>query len=326
VVAVAVAVAAAVTVGSFVLPTGNDVISAFLAFLAAYVAVGLHESRSRALAAGIVGYLLLFVISTNDPEGTGLDDVFAGAIFVFAPIAAGLAVRERTERTAELARRAEQLERLREEEARVAIAEERARITRELHDVIAQSIGAMTVQAGAARTLLRADPARARESIESVEATGREALAETRRLLGILRRDLSEPVLTPQPGLAALDRLVDSARRQGLPVELAVEGTPQPLAPGLDLAAYRVVQSGLAQAGERAGVTNVRLRLCWKADALEIEIEDDGRVATGAAADGPVELAAMRERLALYDGSIETTRGSDGVSSLRARLPLGSAP
>jgi signal transduction histidine kinase len=136
---------------------------------------------------------------------------------------------------------------------------------------------------------------------------------------------MASPALTPQPGLAAVDRLVDAARRDGLSVEVAVEGDPRPLAPGLDLAAYRIVQDGLVQAGGRDGVTRVRVRLRWRPDALEIEIDDDGRVVAGLGADGPVELTAMRERLALYDGTIEARRRSDGFSSVRARLPLGVA-
>jgi len=217
------------------------------------------------------------------------------------------------------------LEEARGRAAEIAATEERARIARELHDVIAHSIGAMTVQAGAARTLLRDDPARARESIEAVEETGREALAETRRLLGILRRDVAAPALAPQPGLAALDRLVDAARADGLTVELAVDGAPRQLPAGRDLAAYRIVQDGLARACGRDGVTRVHVRLRWRPDALEIDIDDDGRVGTGGGGDGPVELAAMRERLALYDGTIEARRRSDGVSSVRARLPLEAA-
>ncbi len=188
--------------------------------------------------------------------------------------------------------------------------------------MIAQSIGAMTVQAGAARTWLREDPARARTSIESVEETGREALAETRRLLGILRRDMTEPALTPQPGLAALERLVDAARSEGLSVEVTIDGAPRQLAPGLDLAAYRIVQDGLVQARGRNGVTHVHVRLRWRLDALEIEIDDDGRVANGAGDNGPVELTAIRERLAMYNGTIEARRRSDGLCSIRARLPL----
>jgi signal transduction histidine kinase len=324
--AVGLAVTAAAGAATFALDGTEDVNSMYLALLAACAVMGLYEDRTRAVAGGTLAFVVLLTLLNDDPADKGLQagDVFAAVIFVFGPIACGLAIRERTQRAAELARRTERLERAREEEARLAVAEERAHIARELHDVIAQAIGAMTVQAGAARTRLRDDPARARESIEAVEETGREALAETRRLLGILRKDMSSPSLTPQPGLAALDRLVAAARGEGLTVGVVVEGEPQPLPPGLDLAAYRIVQDGLVQAGSRDGVTRVRVLLRWRPDALEIEIDDDGRVVTDGGADGPVELAAMRERLALYDGTIEARRGSDGVCSVRARLPLGA--
>lgn len=314
-----------VVTADLLFPRADDTNTMFLAVLAAFGVIGMHEERSRAIAGGIVGFVVLVALFGTDSDGLRAADVYASAIFSFGPLVAGVVVRERTQRALELARRAQLLEHARAEEARVAVAEERARIARELHDVIAQSIGAMTVQAGAARTWLREDPARARTSIESVEETGREALAETRRLLGILRRDMTEPALTPQPGLAALGRLVDAARADGLAVALTVDGTPRELAPGLDLAAYRIVQDGLMQARSRNGVTSVRLRLRWGPDALDIEIDDDGRVVTGAEGDGPIELAAMRERLALYDGTIEARRGSDGACTVRARLPLEAA-
>ena len=159
----------------------------------------------------------------------------------------------------------------------------------------------------------------ARRRAHMPEGTGaildtRSLATDHRRLAALLR-----------PGLAVLDGLVDAARGEGVAVELTVDGAPQQLAPGPDLAAYRIVQDGLAQARGRDGVTRVEVRLRWRRDALEIEIDDDGRVLTGAGGDGPIELAAMRERLALYDGTIEATRRGDGVSSLRARLPLEAA-
>jgi signal transduction histidine kinase len=318
------AVIAVFLVANAVFSAVDDTITAALAVLAAFLVMGLHEDRSRAVLGGVVGFVVLIAVFAADSDGLRTGDVFASAIFAFGPLVAGLAVRERTERAIELAERTRRLEQAREEEARLAVTEERARIARELHDVIAQSIGAMTVQAGAARTWLREDPAQARTAIEAVEETGRDALAETRRLLGILRRDMATPALSPQPGLAALDRLVDAARSDGLSIELSVDGSPRELPPGPDLAAYRIVQDGLARARGREGATHVAVRLRWRRDALEIEIDDDGGV-VGAEGDDAVELAAMRERLALYHGTVEARRRSDGVSSVRARLPLEAA-
>jgi signal transduction histidine kinase len=163
----------------------------FVAVLWAFLILGLHETGARALAGGIVGFGLVLVIFSQDPNGLSAPAVISASVVTFGPLAAGVLVRERTHRTVRLAEQARRLERAREEAERVATAEERARIAGELHDVIARAIEVMAVEADAARLLVDRDPDRARPPIEAVEAAGREALAETRRLLGILRRDMA---------------------------------------------------------------------------------------------------------------------------------------
>ncbi len=181
----------AMAVESFVFYDATESTFAFAAIVTVFFVLGLHESRRRALAGGAIGFWLLFALVSNDPTFTASDVVIV-AVFGMGPLLAGMAIRDRTRMTAALAERTLRLERAREEAARVAISEERARIADELHDVIARAIGVMTDQADAAQLLLLEDPDRARAPIEAVEDAGREALAETRRLLGVLRRDMSE--------------------------------------------------------------------------------------------------------------------------------------
>lgn len=164
----------------------------FLAFVVALLVLGLHEPRSRAIAGGIACFAAGVALFSNDPTGFTASDVILMAMFSFAPLAAGVAVRERTERAAELEEQALRLEHARDEAERIAVAEERARIAAELQGLIARAIDVMTVQADAACALVDEQPDRARAPIEAVEEAGREALAETRRLLGVLRRDLGE--------------------------------------------------------------------------------------------------------------------------------------
>ena len=206
----------------------------------------------RAAVAGLASYALFLVVIGQDPDPFGFGDLVFSSLFSVGPWLAGYTLSGRVQREADLERRASILEDEREAQALAAVAAERARIARELHDVIAHSVSVMTVQAGAARLLLAQDPERAREPILAVEETGREALAETRRLLGILRSDMSEAELEPQPGTASLETLVARTPRRASG-RADRRGRGVKLAPGLDLAAYRVVQEALTNALTYAG-------------------------------------------------------------------------
>jgi signal transduction histidine kinase len=184
-------------------------------------------------------------------------------------------------------------------------------------------VGVMTVQAGAARLLLEHEPGRAREPLLAVEQAGREALAELRRLLGMLRRDEHDAGLRPQPGLADLDELVAQARGAGLPVELVIEGARVALPAGVDLAAYRIVQEGLTNTRKHAGPARAGVVVRYRPDAIELEISDDGRL--GANGGGGHGLVGMRERVALYGGRLDAGPGPDGGFTVRAQLPLEPA-
>ena len=206
--------------------------------------------------------------------------------------------------------------------AKRAVAEERQRIARELHDVVAHSVSVMTVQAGAVRRLLHPEQERERLALETIEATGREALTEMRRLVGLLREQGATPEFAPQPSMRAVDVLVGTVREAGLPVELDVEGEPRELPPGVDLAAYRVIQEALTNALKYAGPASAWVTVRWRESELELEIANDGR--TEASGDGGGHgLAGLRERVSLVGGSIESGPREGGGFVVRAHLPIG---
>ena len=212
------------------------------------------------------------------------------------------------------------LEAARTAAAQRAVAEERARIARELHDVIAHSVSVMTVQAGAVRRLLQPGQERERLALEAIESTGREALTEMRRLVGLLRRQGTVPDFSPQPSMRAVDVLVGTIREAGLPTELAVEGEPRELAPGVDLAAYRVIQEALTNALKYAGPAQAWVTVRWREDEIEVEIANDG--SSEAVGDGTGHgLIGLRERVALVGGTIESGPRAGGGFVVTARLP-----
>jgi len=286
-----------------------------VALLAAFGVLGAHRELRLALVGAAVGYAVLVTIIVND------DLAAEGAvpILVFAAVAwvIGRTIGEHGRRAEDLAERADRLERANAE----AVAGERARIARELHDVIAHSVSVMTVQAGAARLLLDEDPDRARAPLLAVEETGREALAEMRRLLGILRGDDERAALAPQPSIARIDALAEQVRTAGLPVDVRVEGEPRPLSPGVDLAAYRVVQEALTNALKHAGAARACVDLRYRDTALELAIVDDGRAPANGAGAGH-GIVGMRERVSLYGGELRAGPRRDGGFEVRATLPL----
>ena len=293
-----------------------------LLMLAAY-SVAANTDRSRA-AAGFGLLLAIGVVWTlGDPTvGAGLQAHLAQLVWV-APAAllwlTGVYVRRH--RLAEERGEAAAAGREREERARAAVDEERARIARELHDAIGHSVSVMTVQASAVRRLLTPTQKRELEALTAVERTGREALAEMRRMVGVLRDPGEAPVLSPQPGLGQLGHLLEQVREAGLPVELRTEGEPARLPAGLDLTAYRLVQEGLTNSMKhaRAGTAEVLLR--FEPKALEIVVTDDG-CGSDPASSGGHGLIGMRERVSVYGGELSVGPLDGGGFELRARLPL----
>ena len=221
-----------------------------------------------------------------------------------------------------LEERAERLERERQAEARRAAAEEQARIARELHDVIAHSVSVMVVQAAAANDVFDAHPEQARGALQSIETAGREALAELRALLGVVREDYA-----PQPGLARLDELVDRVRSAGLSVAVTIEGEPRPLPVGIELSAYRVVQEALTNTLKHAAASRADVELRFGDDELGLVVRDDGvGVAENGSGGGGNGLIGMRERVGLFGGRLEAGPRPGGGFVVSARFPLAAAP
>ncbi|HYW23371.1 MAG TPA: sensor histidine kinase [Terriglobales bacterium] len=223
-----------------------------------------------------------------------------------------------------LQERSRRLERERELVTQVAIAEEQARIARELHDIVAHSVSIMVVQAGAARRLIAGSPERAAEALQTVEESGRAALTELRQLLGVLSEESAEASLVPQPGLAQLDVLVERLRQTGFAVDLAREGTPRPLQPGLELAAYRVIQEALTNALKHAGGAPTRVQVRFADGWLDLEVRNARGPAAPEAEGAGRGLVGMRQRVAVYGGDVEAGPLPEGGFAVRARLPLGN--
>jgi len=260
------------------------------------------------------------IIVYNDPNRDAGELVFIPVLFALGWLG-GFALRERAQEAEVAVARARHAEREREAAARVAVAEERARIARELHDVVAHAVSVMVLQVGAVRHRLPATLAQDRNALQDVERAGRTALAEMRQLLGALRERGEAAELSPQPGLGSLDSLLAEVGRAGLAVRLHVEGEPLPLPHALDLSAYRIVQEGLTNVLKHAGARRADVAVRYDDRELEIEVRDDG-VGT-AAADGLGHgLIGIRERVKVYGGEMTADAARGGGFVLRTRLPL----
>jgi signal transduction histidine kinase len=294
----------------------------FLVGCAALFLVGSLRDRSQAVAGLAVAEGVLAVVIHNAP-GSGVGNFIVGSIIFTIVWAIAFGVGRKSVEADEAKERAVRAEREREERARTAVAEERARIARELHDVVGHSVSVMTVQASGVRRLLRPDQQREREALLIVERTGREALAEMRRMVGVLRRPEEGPTLAPQPSLEHLEKLVEHAREAGLPVELRVEGEAVQLPVGVDLTAYRLVQEGLTNAVKHAQATQAEVLVHYSDGQIEIVVSDDGR-GIGSDDGGGHGLVGMRERVSVYGGELDAGPRAGGGYRLRARLPLTS--
>jgi signal transduction histidine kinase len=312
------AMAVVAAVASLTEPLGGP-ISAIVAAMVATYSVGAY-TRERSFVIGAAGLATLLAVAVVREIGTEADPADAALPFLLlgGPWLAGLAMRSRREREAALVQ-------AHVEQAVAAVTDERARIARELHDAIAHSIGVVVLQARGARRTMRSDPAVALDALDAIEATGTQALAEMRRMVGVLRQADDGMDLSPPASIRHLDALVERVRAAGLPVELTIEGTPVELPPGVDLSAYRIVQEALTNALAHAGPATASVLVRYGEDHLALEIADTG-AGTRRPDPGGHGLIGMRERVSLYDGRLETDIRPGGGFIIRARLPLASTP
>jgi signal transduction histidine kinase len=291
------------------------------AILAAVYTVAVYRPRSRSVpaVAGVTVAMAVLVVAS----GAGLDTAVANVLVFGVAWALGDRNRQAQQRAAFEHDRVEALERTREELARRAVVEERLRIARELHDVVAHALSVIAVQAGAGRMVGEDSPSTAREALALIETASRSALGEMRRLLMVLRSDEGEvESLVPSPGLSGLEGLVVATVRSGLPVEVRIHGDRVALPAGVDLAAYRIVQEALTNVRKHAHASRASVVVCYEPDELRIEVLDDG---VGPCAIGRLGaghgLVGMRERAALYGGTVETGPGVHGGFRVTARIP-----
>ena len=291
--------------------------------------ISLHSTRLRALLAAGLGAVAISVAVWLQPEGVATASTWVASLLALAVAWLwGENLRNRRARWAAMEDRARRLEAEREERDRQAVTDERLRIARELHDVVAHSMSVIAVQSGVANHVIDSRPAQARQALATIEATSRSALVELRRLLGVLRQG-DDPVasLEPNPGMAEIGRLVEQVRSAGVEVELKVEGEPGDLPPGVDLSAFRIAQEGLTNVLKHGG--NVaRLLVRYSPGAVAVEIADDGRAGTPdeATAEGTGHgLIGMRERVALFGGELTAGPAPGGGYRMAARLPYAAA-
>jgi len=300
-----------------------------LAILVAVYSVAAYGDRRVSLA-GLAAAELGSAAVQLTPGRFQTPTVVSNGLIIGAAWLLGHFVGRRRAYAARLERTAE-LERTRAEQARRAVTEERLRLARELHDVVAHSISVIAVQSGVGAHVASTQPEEAAKALAAIEATSRAALTELRRLLGVLRQE-GEPqgALAPVPGLADLDRLLAEVAKAGLAVRLQVEGTPSTLPAGVDLSAYRIVQEALTNVVKHAGPARAQVTICYRDHDVMVEVTDDGRGVAAPTGDGQAGvghgLIGMRERVAVFGGDLEAGPRPAGGFRVAARLPLADQP
>ena len=294
-----------------------------------------RKSRLSLVALGIVAGVLLaeIVRVLYFPSGPMSYEAFPvtqavllayNAALLALPLVLGLTIRSLRGRERQLSAQASELRRQREENARRAVLDERVRIARELHDVVAHHVSVMGVQAGAARRVMEQQPGKASDALSSIEASSRHAVMELHRLLGFLRREGQEDDLAPQPDLSQLPDLIARAGEGDLTVALAIDGEPRPLPTTLEVSAYRIIQEALTNAFKHSGGTAATVRVSYKPTSLDIDVVDDGtggihQPPSGAGGHG---LIGMRERVGLHGGHLRAGPVPGGGFAIRASFPL----
>jgi signal transduction histidine kinase len=307
----------------FFAPAAQIPFTPFLVLLVLSYNTGAHTRNRKAVVGAVV--LLLFMASGiwNQIEGRQLGQQLGGWVVVTVAWLIGKGMQRYRDLTTSLRAQARQLEQEREERARLAVALERTRIARELHDVIAHSVSVMVIQAAAERKVLSEEQHRTADVLEMIERTGRQALVELRRMLGVLRKSDEPLLLAPQPGLPDLDSLLDQVREAGLPVAFRVEGSRVLVPAGVELSAYRIVQEALTNALKHAGQARAEVTVRYFGDRLELVVADDGGgSAQRVRSNSGHGLVGMRERVAMLGGSLQAGPRESGGFLVSATLPL----
>jgi signal transduction histidine kinase len=319
--AAAAVIAAAIVLDDLVSGWDGAVLSFDCAIIAAYSA-GANAKQRHAVAALALLLAANLVDALGAPGNRSGNLALAVVVFSLVPWLVGQALRRERHRNVALQKLAAELESQRELRERDAVAVERGRIARELHDIVGHAISLIAVQADAASKLMRRNPERAIEPLDAIQSTSRGALAEMRQLVGLLRENEAEAPLGPQPGIEDLEQLLEDARRSGLVVTFEVTGSRQLLPATLDLAAYRIVQEGLTNVRKHAKNAHARVRLLYEPNQIRIEVCNDGTPASDPAAAGGHGLLGIRERVTLLGGSIDARPQPNGGFAVRACLPL----
>ncbi len=299
----------------------------FASLVILYSVASLMDTRWGITAAVLTaaGITIYFTTDRGDP---GVTQALGTYVTYAAGWGLGIYTRSRREYTDVVEERSRLLEREREVRAREAVAEERATIARELHDVVGHALNLVVIQAGGAQRVIDSKPEVARESLASIESAGRQALTDMERMLGILRAaDESDDTLSPQPGLDQVESLAAQVSEAGLPVKVTVDGTRTALPSSIDLSAYRIIQEALTNSLKHAGEAHAHVAIHYGPDSLDLEITDDGRGDSSQAAsngEGGRGLIGMKERVALYGGELNVGPRAEGGFRVHARLPLAS--
>jgi signal transduction histidine kinase len=302
----------------------------FAALVILYSAASVADLRKALLAGAVTSAGLVIYFTTDRGDPTVTQAVTTSATYA-ATWGVGVYIRSRRQYTSIVEDRARLLEREREIRSREAVAEERTRIARELHDMVGHALSLIVIQSGGAQRVLESKPELVRDSLASIEATGRQALADMERMLGMLSTtETTDETLSPQPGLGDVEVLAARVSEAGLPVEVTVEGTPVPLPTSVDLSAYRIIQEALTNALKHAGPARVGVSIRYGTGSLELVIVDDGRGTGGDEVGnhhgGGRGLIGMKERVALFGGELDAGARPEGGFRVHARLPIEGVP
>jgi signal transduction histidine kinase len=305
----------------WLVPTDGYVVVGFVAAFLLFYSLGAHVAGQRRVIA-IAGYGVAVSLLGSWLNNEVAGEYMGAVIAVVLPALAGRVTRHEREQRHELERLTAELDLERERTAQLAVAEERARIARELHDVVAHGLSVIAIQADGAEAALDRDPGLARRPLEAIRHSAEDSLGEMRRLLGVLRDDDAGAELEPQPGLAQLPALVERARASGMEVTLDVTGTPRPLHASLDLSAFRIVQEALTNVRKHADGAPTNVRVTWNGAWLTLDVRDAGSGRAARVNGDGHGLVGMRERVKLHGGELRTGTRPNGGFEISARLPL----